>query len=118
MPGLIETILDLRGGELAANGSQKLAELVNAICETGKKGKLSLVIELKPSKMSMNEVTELMATGHVTINKPEADIGSSVFFPLKDENGAISGGISRHDPLQLELQLEMEKQEEQQASKE
>jgi hypothetical protein len=25
--GLIETLMDVRGGELAANGSQKLAEL-------------------------------------------------------------------------------------------
>jgi hypothetical protein len=90
-------LLDIGGGRLHARLSDLLAEITAAVKETGKKGLLTLKIEVKPVPRADNGT--LIVTGSATAKAPESDEDSpsSIFFADDD------GSLSRSDPRQPTL---------------
>lgn len=90
-------VLEIGGGRLHARLSDQLAEITAAVKETGKKGLLTVKIEVKP--LAKADHGTLVVTGSSTAKAPEGDDDSptSVFFA--DD----SGNLSRNDPRQPQL---------------
>jgi len=95
------TLLEIGGGRLHTRLSEQLAEITKAVSETGKKGVLTLKIEVKPLPKADSKT--LVVTGSSASKAPEPDDASptSVFFADDD------GSLSRSDPRQLQLPLRM-----------
>lgn len=88
----------MRNGAVAIEGSEKLTEVLKAVMETGKKGKLGLVIEVTPSKWSMERgVTEVELVAKFTAIEPVHDPAKTTFFTSKE------GTLSRDDPNQVAM---------------
>jgi hypothetical protein len=87
------TILDR--GEAHAEASRGLADLVAAVRDTGKKGAMTITVELAPLKGSTNQ---LLVAAIVTVKPPKSEPGRAVFYI----DGA--GNLSRTDPRQLEFE--------------
>lgn len=84
-----------RGGLLHDELSDALAELVQDCVETGKKGTLTLKVNVAPNK---DDVT-LLLTDDVAIKAPKHDAKPALFFYDAD------GNLLRKDPRQTELNL-------------
>lgn len=91
---ITETLRMLQGGVLSANAGEKLAELVKAVDETGKSGKLVLTIDVKKTGQTVNVTAE--CTAKVPKDKPEAD----TFWPT------VEGNLSIDNPHQRKLDLQ------------
>jgi hypothetical protein len=88
----------MQRGEILCDADRKFRELLAAILETGKKGKLTLSIEVKPSKFAMGGgVLEVGATYKCSIDKPELGMGESLFFVTQ------SGDLSADHPNQIAM---------------
>ena len=85
---LLEHNKGLTHGEL----SDALHELVAAVTDTGKAGKLQLTINVAPMKKSGNGV--LLVSDVIALKKPAPERKESLFFP--DEHG----NLTRNDPNQ------------------
>jgi hypothetical protein len=90
-------VMDIGGGRLHARLSDQLAAVTAAVKETGKKGTLTIKIEVKPLPKANNGT--LIVTGSSAAKAPESDEDSptSVFFA---DDG---GNLSRDDPKQPTL---------------
>lgn len=98
-------LLEIGGGRLHTRLSEQLAVITRAVSETGKKGVLTLKIEVKP--LPKADAKTLIVTGASTSKAPEADDASptSVFFADDD------GNLSRSDPRQPQLPLRLPSKE-------
>jgi hypothetical protein len=83
-----------RGGVLAAELTDQLAELVAAVCEHEKGGTLTLKITVKPEADGAVKVSDDWA-----VKKPRAAARPSLFF------ADSAGNLSRRNPRQPELPL-------------
>lgn len=81
-------------GSLANELAAKLQEVVAAVIEHGKKGNLTLKLEVSPSKDGMT----VFVTDDVKHNPPKADRGGSIMFP------DAKGNLHRQDPNQMRLE--------------
>jgi len=81
-------------GDLAGQASETLAEMVKAVHETNKKGKITLTLEIKPRGRDAGQV-EL--SGEVKPSFPIPDIAPSMFFATED------GELKRENPRQRQL---------------
>jgi len=90
---------EIGGGKLAARVSAQLAELAAAVTATGKKGKVTVSIEIAPLRKA--DANTLVVTGASTAKVPEGEDASptSVFF------ADAGGNLSRNDPRQQQLPL-------------
>jgi len=77
--------------------SLRLHELVAAVQETGKAGKLQLTIEVKP--LSKGDTHTLSVTDTIAAKMPAGERPVTVFFTDKD------GNLTRDDPRQMRLPL-------------
>ncbi len=94
----VAVLLEMRNGKVATDVSKKMNELIDSIKETGKAGKLTLTLSLRPSKADLHEgVKEISITHECKLAKPEKPIGPSVFFVDHE------GGLTRTDPDQQQL---------------
>lgn len=84
--GEIMQLLDL--------ASEKLAELVTAITNTGKAGSLTMKIELKPSTAGA-----LAVRGDVKIKKPQRMPREALLWATPD------GNLMADDPRQIKMEL-------------
>ncbi len=93
------TLQELAGGTVAARLAEQLQELTNAVTETGKKGTLTLTLQVAPLKPG--NVTNLVVTAKTVLKAPEDDSAtpSSVFFT------DAAGNLTRDDPRQPTLPL-------------
>lgn len=92
---LITDILrEYRNGRAADLASRKLAELVQAVDETGKAGTLTITFKVKPEKGGGSQKT---IACEIKAKPPETDLPEAVFF--SDEEGALH----RADPKQSEM---------------
>lgn len=95
MTDLLQILLDMRSGQVAADCNIKFNEVLQAVLETGGKGKLTIDLIIAPSKMGMGgAVLEVQTTHECKTKKPELEIGKSFFFVLPD------GTLTREDPAQ------------------
>lgn len=90
-------IQDLDHGKVHAAASSALVELVDAVIAQGKKGYLTLRLDLKPAGTGVTD--SLIVTGQITVKAPDADPGSSVFFLDSD------GCLIRNNPAYEERTL-------------
>lgn len=84
-----------RGGELLDELGDQYRDLIAAVRETGKKGKLVLELEVKPSGGEDNEALTVHDNVKPTI--PEHDRKPSMYFATQDNK------LTRQHPQQQEL---------------
>jgi hypothetical protein len=95
MNDVLQVLLDMRNGAVAADVNSKFDALVEAVLDTGGKGKLTVELIIEPSKKGMGGVVlEVSASHTCKLSKPELAIGSSVFFVSEQ------GKLTRDDPAQ------------------
>lgn len=81
-------------GRTVTEASEKLQELVAAIENTGKGGKLTINLTIKPAGANSDAVT---VTDEVLLKAPKLNRPASIFFPDADHN------LVRTNPNQSEL---------------
>lgn len=91
----VAVLNQLHRGSAVADASDALAEVVRAVRENGKKGKLTLAITVVP--LSKGDAVDLVC--EVAVKVPKPNKGSSLFFVADD------GTLLRNDPRQGELKL-------------
>jgi hypothetical protein len=92
---VLQVLLDMRGGAVAADINGKFNEMAQAVLETGGKGELTIVLKLEPSKLGMGgAVMEVQATHDCKMKKPELKVGTAFFFVTRE------GQLTRDDPAQ------------------
>jgi hypothetical protein len=89
-----QTIADVGHGDLSDQAAESLVNLVRAVRETGKEGKLTLVLTVKPRGRDTSQVE---VSGKVSAPPPTADIAPAMMFAGED------GTLTRHNPNQLKL---------------
>jgi hypothetical protein len=89
----VDTLRDIRDGELLNELPRKLQEVIEGVQATGKKGKLTIVLELSPAKANMFVLTDDVKQ---VIPEPERDT-TTVFFITEESD------LSRRDPRQPKL---------------
>jgi hypothetical protein len=87
-----EVLSEVSKGIVADEAATKLAELVTAVQETGKKGSVTVTIQVVPHKGN-NETVNVAAA--VTAKLPRAETPTSIFYI------AANGNLSRNDPNTL-----------------
>jgi hypothetical protein len=86
------TVLD--HGAAHAEASRQLHDLVAAVRDQGKKGTMTIALQVAPLKGSTSQV---VVAAQVTSKPPKSEPAAAVFF-LDDD-----GNLSRNDPRQLEM---------------
>ena len=89
-----DMLAELAYGQTLDVLTEEMAEVVNAVRTTGKAGRLTLELTVKP-----NGAHGVAITDKITAKRPRDDRGESLFFIDRD------GGLHRNDPRQTELPL-------------
>ena len=89
-----QTLADIGHGDLSAQAAEELVALVAAVRETGKEGKITLAITIKPRG---RDTAQVEVSGKVATTKPTADIAPAMMFASED------GTLTRHNPNQMKL---------------
>lgn len=90
----VDTLRDLRGGELIEQLDTSLQELVQAVQTTGGGGQVVLTIVVAPTKGAAEAV---VVKDIVKLKKPEIKSAGTLMFPTPE------GNLSRKHPKQDEL---------------
>lgn len=90
---LIHNLCRLEGGDVVADGEEKLRKLVAACMNFGKKGKLTITLEFAPSGHKSMQIKS-----KVTANIPEGEGSPSHLFCTPD------GQLTAYDPDQPQMQ--------------
>jgi hypothetical protein len=107
MTDLLQILLEMRSGQVAADCNAKFNSVLKAVLETGGKGKLGIELTIAPSRMGMGgAVIEVELHHDIKVKAPELQIGKSVFFVGPD------GELSREDPAQTAMFQKQVEQEE------
>ena len=91
---ITDTLRLLEGGAFLDQASDKLAQLVKGIEETGKSGKLVIQLDLKQVAGGAISITP-----HVSTKVPEAKPDSTLLWPT------VEGNLSIDNPRQQKLDL-------------
>lgn len=92
---ITDTLRLLQGGMFLEECSEKLAEAVIAVDETGKAGKLTITLDLKKSGGA------LAISAKVTNKTPEAKPDEDLLWPT------LEGNLSLENPNQRKLDLQV-----------
>jgi hypothetical protein len=98
------TLAEIRKGELHAEITDALRELVAGALEIGKPGTLTLKLTVRPAAKNAEMV---VIEDDLTVKAPRPDRPGSLFFATDD------GSLSRHNPNQPELPFRSVGKEEQ-----
>jgi hypothetical protein len=91
--GFIDTLKDIREGELLAELPEKLRQLVEAVKATGKKGRLQLTLDVSQADAGM-----LIVNDDVKLSLPQPTKNTkTVFFVTENSE------LTRRDPRQPSL---------------
>jgi len=93
-----QQISHLSKGTLDAELTATLTDLVKAINDHGKKGSITLTLNLKP-EVQNGEVKMISIKPDVKVSSPQPQRLSSIMFPTYD------GDLLRNDPDQAQLDL-------------
>jgi hypothetical protein len=93
---ITDTLRHLRGGVLVDEASDALAELVNAVMESGKPGKLT--IELSLTKAGRGSGA-LVIRDKITVKRPAEDVFETILYATPE------GSLVTTDPKQAQLEL-------------
>lgn len=98
MTDLLQILLDMRSGQVAADCNQKFNDVLQGVLETGGKGELTIKLFIRPSKMGMGGAVIEVETEHeCKVKRPELAIGRSIFFVDSE------GNLTREDPTQTAM---------------
>lgn len=97
MADFLEVIGEMRNGDVLIDCSAKLSEMVQAIEQTGGKGRFTLTLDLKPGRYEMGKVLDVEIEHSISLKKPERKPGVSIFFI------APGSKLTRQDPRQTEM---------------
>lgn len=92
-------LAEVRGGSAHARVSALLAEVSQAVSATGKKGKLTLVLDIAPMKNAAEGTVMVTVSSVAKIPEPDDATPTSVFYA---DDG---GNLRRDDPKQPQLPL-------------
>ena len=107
MTDILRFLFDMRNGEVAQDIARHFDELKIAVLETRGKGRLTIELNLEPSKCAIGgAVLEVKANHTCKVKKPELAVGEAHFFVTQD------GELTRDDPAQEALFAEGEKPKE------
>jgi hypothetical protein len=95
---ILETLQTVRKGALVFDLSQKAEELVKAIRETGKGGRLTMRLDFKPMKEGDGNI--ILIEDEVTAKIPAPSQEATIMFTTK------ANTLSRKDPRQDEFKGE------------
>jgi hypothetical protein len=107
MQSFLDVLSQIRGGAALTDAAKDLQELVQAVRETGKAGKLTFSITVEPDKADETVVT---LQPDVVLKLPKKPRAKGIFY--MDRHGTLT----REDPRQLELLAEKEAEKERQAA--
>ncbi|KVD35464.1 hypothetical protein WK59_04005 [Burkholderia ubonensis] len=88
------TLVDIRRGELVEEATDKLNDLVKAVQDSGKGGKLTLTIDIKPFAKAADAMS---VKGNVVVTLPKTTDAEEVFFATYENN--LSRNNARQDDL-------------------
>lgn len=91
----LSTLAQVRKGKSAKELSEQMAEVVQAVMATGKKGELALKLIITPNKDGISVNVE----DAITIKLPKMDRAATLFYATDE------GHLQRNDPNQIELEL-------------
>jgi hypothetical protein len=94
----MEFLQSFRRGELLREGDTKLAEVIEAMTETGGDGEITIKLPFK-----RNKAGQIECTPKVTAKLPQRPMGTGIYF-ADDE-----GRLSRRDPSQYDIEDEIER---------
>ena len=97
MQSFIDVLSQIRGGSALNDAAKDLQELVQAVRESGKPGKLTFSITVEPDKTDETVVT---LQPDVTLKLPKKARAKGIFYM------DMHGRLTREDPRQIELELE------------
>ncbi len=98
MTDLLQVLLDMRNGQVAADCNQKFNDVLRSVIETAGKGELTIKLFIKPSKLGMGGAVVEVETEHeCKMRRPELSVGRSLFFVSE------SGDLVRDNPDQAAL---------------
>jgi hypothetical protein len=92
---IVETLQSVRKGGLVFDLAAKTEELIKAIRETGRGGRLTMTLDIKPMKQGDGNV--LMIDDDVKIKAPSLSREATIMFSTRD------GLLQRKDPRQREF---------------
>lgn len=95
MHAFLQLMRDLRDGSAIEEARRAIAEVEEAVADTGKAGRVTLTIDIEPVKGGLS--TMVTITDTITLKKPARDREKTVLFRTGD------GQFSRYDPRQPEL---------------
>ena len=90
----VDTLRDLRGGEVLDQLDEQLQELVRAVASTQAGGQLTLTVVVAPMKGSTEAV---VVKDVIKLKKPEVKSAGTLMFPT------VEGNLQRNNPNQREL---------------
>jgi len=93
-------LADLAAGKVHARLTEQLADLTAAVSTTGKKGTLTIQLEVKPVKTGQTN-GPLQVTAKSVCKAPEGEDAAPVTIFFADE----TGNLTRDDPNQPQLPL-------------
>jgi hypothetical protein len=86
-----DVLRDLDRGRVADQASVSITDLVRSVIETGKKGRVTLHVEIEPWK---GNAATLQVSARVDSRLPQDAPAAGIFFPDAD------GNLHRNDPSQ------------------
>lgn len=94
MRPITDVLREIRKGRAVDLASERLADLVRAVDETGKAGSVTITLKVKPEKGGGSQKTIAV---EVKAKIPEIDLPEAVFFSDGE------GDLHRSDPQQSEM---------------
>lgn len=91
---VIGVIASVRNGKAALVLSEQLSKVNRAVCDTGKKGKMTITLDLIPTSVnSRGEVDEIKVEIGSKLTLPLPSPGAALFYPTRD-----GSGLTQTDP--------------------
>ena len=90
-----QVLAGIRGGALLSEAEEKIADVVKAVKETGRAGKVTLTLDIR----ELGKGGALSVTDTLIAKIPQPVRGASVFYATRD------GQLVKHDPDQPELPM-------------
>lgn len=91
---IFDTLRDLRAGQLLTDMQDQLQQLVTAVGDTGKAGKLTLTLEVKPFERAEGA---MVIRDTLKLGLPKIESKGTVMFATP--NGALQRNNPRQDDL-------------------
>lgn len=95
---IVSVLAEMNSGDYLIECGRQLQELVGSVRRTGKKGRLTMCLEVEVAGLSKDGlVNQIDIRPTVTLKEPTPGHGTSLFFLTED------GALTRKNPMQADL---------------